>query len=32
MFVEPGFEDNCATDPYGESSPQNVLEWLKKNS
>ena len=32
MFVEPGFEDNCSTDPYGESSPQTVLEWLKKNS
>ena len=25
-FEEPGFEDNCATDPYGESSPQNILE------
>jgi len=25
-FEEPGFEDNCETDPYGESSPQNVLE------
>lgn len=32
MFVEPGFEDNCATDPYGESSPENVLKWLKANS
>jgi peroxiredoxin len=32
LFVEPGFEDNCATDPYGVSSPQNVLEWLKSNS
>ena len=31
LFVEPGFEDNCATDPYGESSPENVLEWLQKN-
>ncbi len=29
-FEEPGFEDNCGTDPYGESSPQNVLEALKK--
>lgn len=28
-FEEPGFEDNCAEDPYGESSPQNVLEKLK---
>ena len=32
MFVEPGFEDNCSTDPYGETSPKNVLGWLKKNS
>ena len=32
LFIEPGFSDNCATDPYGESSPQNVLDWLKKNS
>tara|TARA_R110002072_G_scaffold103085_3_gene226244 strand:+ start:1014 stop:1571 length:558 start_codon:yes stop_codon:yes gene_type:complete len=28
-FEEPGFEDNCETDPYGESSPQNILEKLK---
>ncbi len=28
-FEEPGFEDNCATDPYGESSPQNLLEKIK---
>lgn len=32
MFVEPGFENNCATDPYGESSPENVLKWLQQNS
>jgi len=25
-FEEPGFSDNCESDPYGESSPQNVLE------
>ena len=25
-FEEPGFEDNCGSDPYGESSPQNVLK------
>lgn len=24
-FEEPGYEDNCETDPYGESSPQNIL-------
>ena len=28
-FEEPGYEDNCADDPYGESAPQNVLETLK---
>tara|TARA_R110000868_G_scaffold39376_7_gene137151 strand:- start:4802 stop:5347 length:546 start_codon:yes stop_codon:yes gene_type:complete len=28
-FEEPGFEDNCESDPYGESSPQNILEKLK---
>jgi len=27
-FEEPGFEDNCKSDPYGESSPQNILEKL----
>ena len=26
---EPGFSDNCEDDPYGESSPQNILESLK---
>lgn len=25
---EPGFSDLCETDPYGESSPRNVLEKL----
>ena len=28
-FEEPGFSDNCETDPYGESAPQNLLENLK---
>jgi thioredoxin-dependent peroxiredoxin len=27
-FEEPGFSDNCEVDPYGESSPQNVLDRL----
>ncbi len=27
-FEEPGFEDNCLEDPYGESSPQNILKHL----
>ena len=26
MFVEPGKENNCEEDPYGETSPQNILE------
>ena len=29
-FEEPGFSDNCATDPYGESSPQNILAKLSQ--
>jgi len=28
-FEEEGYADNCETDPYGASSPQNVLEHLK---
>ena len=31
-FEEPGFEDNCGEDPYGESSPQNILEALEKDA
>ena len=27
-FEEPGISDNCETDPYGESSPQNILDHL----
>lgn len=29
VFIEPGFEDNCPTDPYGETSPENILNWLE---
>lgn len=29
LFVEPGFEHNCPTDPYGETSPENILNWLE---
>lgn len=29
MFIEPGFEDNCGEDPYGETSPENVIEYLQ---
>ena len=29
MFVEPGKIDDAPEDPYGESSPENVLKYLK---
>ena len=29
MFVEPGQEDDHGSDPYGESAPEKVLEYLK---
>lgn len=32
LFVEPGFSDNCPEDPYGVSSPQNILETLRGQS
>jgi len=28
-FEEPGRDDNHGADPYGESSPETVLAWLK---
>jgi peroxiredoxin len=28
-FEEEGYSDNCESDPYGASSPQNILENLK---
>lgn len=28
-FIEPGQEDNCPVDPYGETSPANILKYLK---
>ena len=30
-FIEPGAEDNCPVDPYGETTPENILNWLKEN-
>lgn len=30
-FEEPGRDDNHPDDPYGESSPETVLTWLKAN-
>jgi thioredoxin-dependent peroxiredoxin len=29
-FEEAGFSDNCDSDPYGVSSPQNILEHLRR--
>ena len=29
MFEEPGKENDCADDPYGESSPETVMNYLK---
>ncbi|UWQ89625.1 peroxiredoxin [Aliisedimentitalea scapharcae] len=29
-FEEPGLEDNHGDDPYGVSSPETVLTWLKE--
>jgi len=32
MFVEPGLNDDGSdSDPYGESKPEPVLEWVKAN-
>jgi hypothetical protein len=28
-FEEEGFSDNCDSDPYGVSSPQNILAALR---
>lgn len=28
-FIEPGASDNAQDDPYGETSPENILEWLR---
>ena len=30
-FEEPGREDNCGSDPYGETSPETVLNWLRQH-
>ena len=30
MWPEPGFADNAEDDPYGESSPQTILERVKE--
>jgi peroxiredoxin len=28
-FEEPGREDNCESDPYGETKPERILEYLR---
>ena len=28
-FEEPGRQDDCGTDPYSESSPENLLQYLR---
>lgn len=30
-FEEPGRMDDCPEDPYGASSPESVLTWLRAN-
>jgi peroxiredoxin len=30
LFEEPGREDNFGSDPYGESSPESVMKYLKE--
>ncbi|WP_380052323.1 peroxiredoxin [Falsihalocynthiibacter sp. SS001] len=30
-FAEPGLSDNHGADPYGESSPENILNWLRND-
>lgn len=32
FFEEPGREDNCAEDPYGETSPEVIYTYLKTES
>ena len=31
-FIEPGMGDDVEEDPYGESSPENVLSWIKEQN
>lgn len=31
-FEEPGLADNHNEDPYGKSSPETVLDWLKESA
>ena len=29
IFMEPGISNNCEEDPYGETSPEKIIEWLQ---
>lgn len=31
VFIEPGFSDNCPTDPFEVSDAGTMLAWLKEN-
>jgi peroxiredoxin len=31
-FIEPGKRWEAENDPYGETTPDNILDWLKENS
>lgn len=32
VFIEPGMEDFAAGDPYWETTPERILDWLKAYS
>jgi len=32
IWEEPGKEDNCPDDPYGETSPENIMGYLQKSN
>lgn len=32
VFMEPGFEDNCPSDPFEVSDADTMLEYLKNNA
>ena len=31
-FEEPGRSDNCPDDPYGETAPERVMDWLEEHA
>jgi peroxiredoxin len=31
IFIEPGFGDNCPSDPFEVSDAETMLDYLKKN-